>query len=157
MSPLLLHIRNNFKKTPSVFFYLLFFSVVISMLRVFFRHSDKALYELIIPYPGGGFGSEYMLVYIAFLGIIFNSVRTDNSFNKMIKMYYYLLILNFIFVLYSGLSEYMEVLPEDYTQSNPYLRYTVFTPIYTILLPLFWILALSFSLFKYTRTPVSAE
>ncbi|MGG7036614.1 MAG: hypothetical protein ACI7YS_15665 [Flavobacterium sp.] len=32
------------------------------------------------------------------------------------------------------------VSPEDYTTTNPYLRYDVLTPICTIFLPLFWTL-----------------
>ena len=151
MIPSLLHIRNNFRRTPSVFFCLFFFSLVILILNFFILHSDKDLQPLIIPFTGWGFGSDYTLIFIAFLAIISYKDRIDNPFTKLVKIFYILLISNFVIPFYFGLSDYINVEPQDYTNSNPYLRYTVYTPIYNVLLPLFWILTLSFSFFKYTR------
>jgi hypothetical protein len=45
--------------------------------------------------------------------------------------------------IYSGVEEWRQIVPEDYTNPNPYLRYDALTPVYSIGVPLFWALLMA--------------
>lgn len=103
-------------------------------------NQNRDLYEKIIPYtgwnPSGAF--EFFPFYFIILTL---SVKEDNkkTINSLLRVY---IIIMLGFMLSDGIEDWLSISPEDYTSTNPYLRYDALTPIYTIALPLFWILVM---------------
>ena len=127
----------SFKKIPLDIKLLFLFSIAMVLISSFIHfESNKHLYESIIPYTGWQPGREYKQI---FFFIILYSYIFKNQEKK-------LLLIRFISVvyigssLYDGISDWTAITPEDYINPNPYLRYDSLRPLYTITLPLLWVL-----------------
>lgn len=115
----------------------------------------EKLYEEIIPYTGWSPGFIYgIMAYVAVKNT--STERDENTLSNFEKIRYQILILlGFAFI--QGLWNWLDSTPEYYTHSNPYLRYEPSRPIYTIFLPLFWIVVISSQLvMKFFRKKIKA-
>jgi hypothetical protein len=125
--------------------WLFWFSVplfFVSTLPLFFAREQ--LYEKIIPYTGWSPGVVYGI--IALFVVKNTSFETNDSnlanfINIRCKIVFFLGI-----YLIVGIYDWFDTTPEWYTVTNPYLRYEPLRPIYTIFLPLFWILIIGWPL-----------
>ena len=128
------------KKNPLDIKLLLLFSFLIIVIDIIIGFdSNKNIYEIIIPYTGSQPKRPYFSVF--FFIIIYSYVFRNH---KKILLFIRGICVFFIgFSLYDGIFDWITILPEDYTNPNPYLRYHILAPVYTIALPLFWILVLT--------------
>lgn len=129
------------KKIPFdiVFFFLFAFAI---SLFSFYLNLDinKKLKASLIPYTGWGFGRGYL--FILFF-IPFSLLSFKGSVDKTLRILRIIIIIIMLIQLYDGVQDLLNVSPEDYTNPNPYLRYDILTPVYTIFTPLFWILLMA--------------
>ncbi|WP_396170584.1 hypothetical protein [Flavobacterium sp.] len=136
-------IVTSIKNNPLDIKLLLLFSILMTLASKFLRlESNKDLYQNIIPYTGWSPGKGYF-ISIVFI-IIWSYTIKNRQISTLILRGFF--IFSFGMTLSYGITDWNNVLPEDYINANPYLRYTSLTPIYTIALPLFWILIHSSSL-----------
>ena len=131
----LTQIKTNSKKLPLDLKAL----IVISFLAFVFTlisHSllPKTAYKAIIPITGWSPGYEYSNFFIIILLFL---VRPD--YNKTIRLLRYLILGSFLLVAISNTEEWLAISPEDFTNPNPYLRYSKWQPFYAIVLPIVWI------------------
>lgn len=130
----------NIKKNPLDIKLLLLFSIVMTLISVFIRlDSNQDLYQSVIPFIGWSPGREYKMIFffIILYSYIFRNHKKRLLFIRGICIYF------IGFSLYDGISDWITVLPDDYTNSNPYLRIDPIRPIFTIALPLFWIIVIT--------------
>jgi hypothetical protein len=130
-------IFTSIKNNPLDIKLLLLFSTLITLTSKYIHlESNKDLYKTIIPYTGWSPG-QYYFMFIVFIIIWSYTMKNQQRSILLLRCY-------FVFVfgvhLRYGITDWNNVLPEDYTNANPYLRYDSLRPIYTIALPLFWIL-----------------
>lgn len=104
---------------------------------------NKELRTALIPYTGWGFGNRYMFP-VFFIPIGLFSFNTKWSTTLLIVRGF--IILEMLMECYNGFEDWRSVTPEDYTNPNPYLRYDTLTPIYTMAMPLFWIVVVAVAL-----------
>ncbi len=95
------------------------------------------LYKMVIPYlgwsPWNQYGSFLLIVLFSL-----SSVLSENSFiGKGKLVLYYGLSITLVLSI-EGAIEYFEIMPEDYLNPNPFLRYTIYTPFFKIFIPAFW-------------------
>lgn len=130
----------NIKKNPLDIKLLLLFSIVMTLISVFIRlDSNQDLYQSVIPFTGWSPGRDYRMI---FFFIILYSYTFRNHQKKLLIIR----VMSVIFIgfpFYYGISDWITVLPDDYTNSNPYLRIDPIRPIFTIALPLFWIIVIT--------------
>ena len=93
-----------------------------------------------MPYTGWGFGRGYMS---AMIFILIGLMSSRSSASKTLQILRIIVIVLMSVNLYDGVQDWLLITPEDYTNPNPYLRYDILTPIYTIFTPLFWILLMA--------------
>lgn len=132
------------KKIPFdiVFFFL--FAFAISVLSFYLNlDMNKKLKATLIPYTGWGFGNGYL--FILFF-IPFSLLSFKGTVAKTLRFLRIVIILIMLLQLYQGVRDWLQVTPENYANSNPYLRYDTLTPIYTIAVPSFWILVMAVAL-----------
>lgn len=138
-------VLTSVKKNPLDIKLLLLFSIVITFISELIQlDSNRDLYQSIIPFTGSQPGRKYdnLIIFI----IVFSYHLRDHQ-NR-------LLIIRGICTfyiglsLYDGISDWTTILPEDYTNPNPYLRYDPLRTIYTICLPLILLLIVSGSQLK---------
>ncbi len=130
-------IFTSIKNNPLDIKLLLLFSTLITLaVKYIHLESNKDLYKSIIPYTGWSPGNYYFM-FIVFIIIWSYTIKNQQISILFLRCYF---ILTFGMHLLYGITDWNSVLPEDYTNANPYLRYDSLRPIYTIALPLFWIL-----------------
>lgn len=129
-------IFTSIKNNPLDIKLLLLFSTLMTLASEYIHlESNKDLYETIIPYTGWSPG--YFFMFIVFTIIWSYTIKNQQRSTLLLRSYS---IITFGVHLQYGITDWNSVLPEDYTNSNPFLRYDSLRPIYTIALPLFWIL-----------------
>jgi hypothetical protein len=130
----------SIKKNPLDIKLLLLFSILITVVIIFI-HLDwnEDLDESIVPYTGWNPGSDYR--HILFF-IVFSSFTIKNH-QKSILFIRGMSAVFIGFSLYDGVIDWTTISPEDFTNTNPYLRYDPLRPIFTIALPLFWMLIIT--------------
>ncbi|RKS01319.1 hypothetical protein [Flavobacterium sp. 102] len=101
---------------------------------------NKELRTSLMPYTGWGFGRGYMS---AMIFILIGLMSSRSSASKTLQILRIIVIVLMSVNLYDGVQDWLLITPEDYTNPNPYLRYDILTPIYTIFTPLFWILLMA--------------
>lgn len=133
-------IQLKIKDTPLDIKCLFIFAFLMTIASSYIHlESNKDLYKKIIPYTGWSPGREYMSLLL-FIPLYFLTIKDSNKTNIIVRS----LCLVFLGLsLFSGVADYNLIVPEDYTSSNPYLRYDSLTPIFTIALPLFWIIVIA--------------
>lgn len=135
----------SIKKNPLDIKLLLFFSFLITILSIYISlDSNKDLYESIVPYTGWIPGQDYR--HILFF-IVFYSFTIRNHQKSIL----FIRGMSAVFIgtsLYRGISDWTTILPDDFTNPNPYLRYDSLRPLFTIALPLFWVLIITGSQLK---------
>jgi hypothetical protein len=135
----------NIKKNPLDIKLLLLFSIVITFISELIQlDSNQNLFVSIIPFTGWSPGREYKMIFffIILYSYIFRNHQKRLLILRGICTFYIGLS------LYDGVSDWNTILPEDYTNPNPYLRNDSLRPIYTICLPLIWLLIISGSQLK---------
>lgn len=136
-------IQLKIKDTPLDIKLLFVFSFLMTIASIYIHlESNRDLYEKIIPYTGWSPGQGYqsILLFIIIFSLSSKSLQKRILFTRVFSIGF--LVIHLI----SGFVEYTIVSPEDYTSSNPYTRYDSLTPIFTITLPLFWIIIISSAL-----------
>jgi hypothetical protein len=130
----------SIKKNPLDIKLLLLFSFLITVVIIFI-HLDwnKDLDESIVPYTGWNPGSDYR--HILFFIVLYSF--TIKNHQKSILFIRGMSAAFIGFSLYDGVIDWHNVSPEDFTNTNPYLRYDPSRPIFTIALPLFWMLIIT--------------
>ena len=119
---------------------LLLFSTLMTLASTYIQlESNKDLYKTIIPYTGWSPG-RYYFMFIVFIIIWSYTIKNQQRSTLLLRGYF---IFTFGVHLFRGISDWHNVLPEDFTNTNPYLRYDLLRPIYTIGLPLFWIVIIT--------------
>ena len=104
--------------------------------------ANKSLRELTIPYTGWQFGMHYdFSVFFIPLGLL--TFKKPNNTIVFLRLF---LVSGMLLQLIDGFQDWFSITPEDYISTNPYLRYDKMRPIYTIILPLFWVLVIIGSL-----------
>jgi hypothetical protein len=132
------------KKIPFDIVVFFLFAFAITIFSFYLNlDSNKNLKATLIPYTGWGFGRGYMFI-LFFIPICLLSFK--GTVSKTLSMLRIFIIISMLMQLYDGVQDWLQVVPEDYTNPNPYLRYDSLTPIYTIAVPLFWILLMSATL-----------
>lgn len=124
------------KKAPyDLILFFLFCLVVVTFSFYLELDFNKELKAKLVPYTGWGFGNGYFfpLFYIPFL--LFSSRASEIKTLALLRCAVLALML---LQVYQGIRNYLSVTPEDYFNSNPYLRFDTLTPIYTIAVPAFW-------------------
>jgi len=136
-------VQLKIKDTPLDIKLLFVFSFLMTIASSYIHlESNKDLYKKIIPYTGWSPGREYMSLLL-FIPLYILTIKDPKKTNIIVRS----LCLVFLGLsLFSGVADYNLIVPEDYTSSNPYLRYDSLTPIFTIALPLFWIIIISSAL-----------
>ena len=130
-------IFTSIKNNPLDIKLLLLFSILMTLAAKYIHlESNKDLYQTIIPYTGWSPGGYYFM-FIVFIIIWSYTIKNQQRSKLLLRGYF---VFTFGVHLYYGITDWHNVLPEDYTNVNPYLRYDSLRPIYTIALPLFWIL-----------------
>ncbi|MGL2965283.1 hypothetical protein [Flavobacterium sp. XGLA_31] len=120
--------------------FFLFASVVTFFSFYLNLDSNKELKASLIPYTGWGFGRGYFFP-LFFIPLSLFSFNT--SIAKTLGIIRILVIMSMLLNAYDGIQDWLQIVPEDYTNPNPYLRYDALTPVYTIATPLFWILLMA--------------
>ncbi|PWA06906.1 hypothetical protein [Flavobacterium psychrotolerans] len=139
INEILKEVKVKIKNSPLDLKLLFLFSFLMTIASIYIHlGSNKDLYRSIIPYTGWSPGQEYLslLFFIPFFSQ--NITNLQKSIILTRRLSAALLGISLI----SGIIFWTLVSPEDYTNPNPYLRYDSLTPIFTIALPLFWILIL---------------
>lgn len=127
---------KSLKNNPLDIKLLLIFSILMTLASLYIElEANKDLYETIIPYTGWSPG--YFSMFIVFIIIWSYTIKNQQRSTLLLRGYS---VFTFGVYLSFGISDWNSVLPEDYTNANPYLRYDSLRPIYTIALPLFWII-----------------
>ena len=144
----LARIKTNCKKLPLDLKVL----VVISFLAFVFTllsHSllPKTIYKDIIPITGWSPGYEYCNFFIVILMFL-----VSPDYKRSIRLLRYLIIGSFVLVAISNTTEWFAISPEDFTNPNPYLRYSKWQPFYAIVLPIVWIVINSVMLVMERKT-----
>ena len=130
-------IFTSLKNNPLDIKLLLLFSTLMTLASKFIDlESNKDLYITIIPYTGWSPG-RYYFMFIVFIVIWSYTNKNRQRSTLFLRCYF---IFTFAVQLFRGITDWNSVLPEDYTNTNPYLRYDSLRPLFTIALPLFWIL-----------------
>ena len=130
-------IFTSLKNNPLDIKLLLLFSTLMTLASKFIDlESNKDLYITIIPYTGWSPG-RYYFMFIVFIIIWSYTIKNQQRSSLFLRGYF---IFTFAVQLFRGITDWNSVLPEDYTNTNPYLRYDSLRPLFTIALPLFWIL-----------------
>ena len=130
-------IFTSLKNNPLDIKLLLLFSTLMTLASKFIDlESNKDLYITIIPYTGWSPG-RYYFMFIVFIVIWSYTIKNRQRSTLFLRGYF---IFTFAVQLFRGITDWNSVLPEDYTNTNPYLRYDSLRPLFTIALPLFWIL-----------------
>ena len=112
------------KKNPLDIKLLLLFSTLMTFASTYIHlESNKDLYETIIPYTGWSPG--YFFMFIVFI-IIWSYTIKNQQRSKLSLLLRGYFILTFGVHLFRGISDWHNVLPEDFTNTNPYLRYDSF-------------------------------
>jgi hypothetical protein len=151
-------IFTSIKNNPLDIKLLLYFSILMTLSSKFLRlESNKDLYEKIIPYTGWSPGKGYF-IFIVFIIIWSYTIKLQQTSTLFLRGFF---IFSFGMTLRYGITDWNNVMPKDYINANPYLRYTSLRPIYTIALPLFWILIHSgsqlYDYFKNMKVKKSAK
>jgi len=126
------------KKAPYDLIAFFLFSLVVVIVSLYLRLDDnKELYASLLPYLGHGFGNGYFfpLFYIPFMLSLSRASET-----KTLALLRCVVLALMLLQIYHGVRDYLSAAPEDYVNSNPYLRYDALTPIYTVAVPSFWAL-----------------
>ena len=130
-------IFTSLKNNPLDIKLLLLFSTLMTLASKFIDlESNKDLYITIIPYTGWSPG-RYYFMFIVFIIIWSYTIKNQQRSTLFLRGYFFF---TFAVQLFRGITDWNSVLPEDYTNTNPYLRYDSLRPLFTIALPLFWIL-----------------
>lgn len=138
-------VLNSVKINPLDIKLFLVFSFAITLISYFINfESNKDLYESIIPYAGGSPGREYKMIF--FFIILYSYIFRNHQ--KKLLIIRVMSVIYLVFSLYDGISDWTTILPEDYTNPNPYLRYDSLSPLFTIALPLIWIVVITCSQLK---------
>jgi hypothetical protein len=127
--------KTNAKKLPldlKVLAVISFLAFVFTLLS----HNllPKTAYKAIIPITGWSPGYDYNFFFILILVLL---VRPD--YNKQVRMMRYFIIGLFLLVVVANTVEWFDIAPEEFTDPNPYLRYSKWQPLYAIVLPIVWI------------------
>lgn len=132
---------------PTDLKWLFWFSVpVFCVSTISLIFAREQLYEKIIPYTGWSPGFVYWVLAIIALQST-SKEKNDNLPVNSIKSRYKIVCLLGVYLIF-GLVEWIDNTPEYFTHSNPYLRYEPLRIIYSIFLPLFWILIIGWPLAK---------
>ncbi len=135
----------SIKKNPLDIKLLLLFSFLITVVSIYINlDSNKDLHESIVPYTGWNPGSDYR--HILFFIVLYSF--TIKNHQKSILFIRGMSAAFIGFSLYNGVIDCTTISPEDYTNPNPYLRYDSLRPLFTIALPLFWVLIITGSQLK---------
>ena len=138
-------IFRSLKNNPLDIKLLLLFSLLITVLSIYINlDSNKDLHESIVPYTGWIPGHEYrpILFFIVLYSYTMKNHQISILFIRGMSA-------AFIgFSLFNGVIDWTTISPEDYTNPNPYLRYDSLRPLFTIALPLFWVLIITGSQLK---------
>ncbi len=138
-------VLTSVNKNPLDIKLLLLFSIVIVFISELIQlDSNRDLYQSIIPYTGWSPGREYKMIF--FFIILYS--YTFRNHQKKLLIIRVMSVIYMVFSLYDGISDWTTILPEDFTNANPYLRYDPLRTIYTICLPLIWLLIISGSQLK---------
>jgi hypothetical protein len=130
-------IFTSIKNNPLDIKLLLLFSTLMTLASKYIHlESNKDLYKTIIPHTGWSPG-QYYFIFIVFIIIWSYTIKNQQISILLLRGFF---VFSFGVRLQYGITDWNSVLPEDYTNANPYLRYDSLRPIYTIALPLFWIL-----------------
>ncbi|TBX71323.1 hypothetical protein EZL74_02115 [Flavobacterium silvisoli] len=125
------------RKIPYDIIAFFFFAVAVSVFSFYLNLDiNKKLKASLIPYTGWGFGRGYMF-FLFFIPICLLSFK--GTVVKTLGILRIFIIISVLMQLFDGVQDWLQVAPEDYTNPNPYLRYDKLTPIYTIGVPLFWL------------------
>jgi hypothetical protein len=108
----------------------------------------KQIFEEIIPYTGWSPGFLYFLLAFIILSVPKNQTKNEESNIVNILRIRYKIILLFGIYLIFGIYDWFDSAPEWYISTNPYLRYDPLRPIYSIFLPIIWILIIGWPLIK---------
>jgi hypothetical protein len=128
---------TSIKNNPLDIKLLLLFSILMTLSNKFLRlESNKDFYEKIIPHTGWSPARGYF-IFIVFIIIWSYTIKNQQRSTLFLRGYF---IFTFAVQLFRGITDWNSVLPEDYTNTNPYLRYDSLRPLFTIALPLFWVL-----------------
>lgn len=145
-------IWENIRNTPTEIKLFFLFSLLITVSSKILRlKAYKNLEEQIIPITGWVPESTYgwFIFFIPFCIIVFSLLPVQNENPpKYVPILRFTITLMMITGIILGIMEFLRVTPEDYTDSNPYLRYDSFRPAYTIGLPLIWLLVIGGSFVK---------
>jgi hypothetical protein len=134
-------VSTAIKKLPLdiIAFYL--FAIAISVFSFYLLLDfNKELKASLMPYTGWGFGNGYLFMILAISVSLF-SYRV--SVARTLRNLRIFIIIFMLLDIYSGVEEWRQIVPEDYINPNPYLRYDALTPVYTIGVPLFWALLMA--------------
>jgi hypothetical protein len=133
-------IFTSIKNNPLDIKLLLLFSTLMTLASKFIHlESNKDLYKTIIPYTGWSPG-QYYFMFIVFIIIWSYTIKNQQRSILLLRGYF---IFTFGVHLLYGITDWNSVSPEAYTNPNPYLRYDSLRPLFTIALPLFWILIIT--------------
>lgn len=125
--------------------YLFWFSVVVVFLYLYLIiFASNNLYEKTIPYLG--WSPQFIYLIIVSIILFQTPLQNEESNSGNFKTIRYKVIALFVFYLIINFLDWYSKSPEYGSHSNPYLRYSVLRPIYTILIPLFWILIIGWPL-----------
>ena len=130
-------VQLKIKDTPLDIKLLFVFSFLMTIASIYVHlESNRDLLKKIIPYTGWSLGQGYLslLFFIPFYSLNIKTLQKSVLYTRRLSVA--LLGIN----LMSGIILWILTHPEDYTNHNPYLRYDSLTPVFTIALPLFWIL-----------------
>lgn len=132
------------KKLPYDIIAFFLFAIAVSAFSFYLDLDvNKELKATLIPYTGWGFGNGYLFL-VLFIPLAILSFKT--TLTKTLRILRIMIILPMLLNAYHGFRDWLEVVPEDYTNPNPYLRYDELTPIYTVATPVFWILLMATTL-----------
>ncbi len=135
----------SIKKKPLDIKLLLLFSFLITFLSIYISlDSNKDLHESIIPYTGWIPGQDYR--HILFFIVLYSYIIRNHQ--KSILFIRGMSAAFIGFSLFNGVIDWTTISPEDYTNPNPYLRHDSLRTLFTIALPLFWILIIAGSQLK---------
>ncbi|WP_430814894.1 hypothetical protein [Carboxylicivirga sp. RSCT41] len=138
-------ISKDYKKVPAdIILSIVLSSVISAFWFVIYSYYRDTIYENLMQYTGWSPDSIYgglWFLLILFTGAIMYNRKYYSQYVLMSRGY---ILIMLILSLYFGLRDWIISSPELLVSDNPYLKFSPYRPLYTVLLPLIWAIYISY-------------
>ncbi|TRX65906.1 hypothetical protein [Carboxylicivirga sp. M1479] len=140
---------DMFKEVPKdIIISILLSSVIMVFTAVAWNYYRDVIYENLLPYTGWSPDSLYGGIPFVLIFIVQMFMNNGVHFSKFVYYSRAFILMFLVIKLYSGLVDWITSPPELVLSDNPYLKFSPYRPLYTVLMPLVWIVYVGYFMYK---------